>query len=314
MTLRADDFTFFRTFLAERSGLNLLPEKTYLLESRLAPTLRQRNLDSLGSLARKLRAGGDVALEREVIEAMMTHETLFFRDLRIFDVLREQLLPELIAARQNTRRLSIWSAACSAGQEPYSIAMMLDEMAGQLSGWTIRILATDLSAAVIDRAKAGIFNQFEVQRGLPVRLLLKHFTQGPQGWTIEKRLRDMIEFRTFNLLNDAGMFGQFDLILCRNLMIYFDPPTRAGLFARLRRQIANDGALMLGGAETVLGATEDFTPTRDMPNFFRPSSQPAHNAALRSLAKANGKADAWKQTFREASPGDKITAWRAETG
>lgn len=269
--MQPEDFAFFQTFLSERAGLNLWPEKGYLLESRLARVLRERGIDSLTTLAAKLRAGGDVLLEREVIEAMMTHETLFFRDLKSFDALRESVLPELIAARRKERRLAIWSAACSGGQEPYSIAMMLDEMRDALAGWSIHILATDLSTAIIERAKTGLYTQFEVQRGLPVRYLLKHFSQQPSGWEIEKRIRDKIEFRPFNLLRDSAPFGRFDLILCRNVMIYFDAPTRARLFSRLRRQMAQDGALMLGGAETVLGMTTEFTPTRETPNFYRPA-------------------------------------------
>ncbi len=272
------DFAFFQKFLSERSGLNLWPEKTYLLESRLARTLRDRGLANLSALVEKLRAGKDVELEREVIEAMMTHETLFFRDFKTFDLLREKVLPDLIAARARERKLLIWSAACSAGQEPYSIAMMLAEMGEKLAGWSIRILATDLSTQVIDRAKTGVFTQFEVQRGLPVRLLMQHFTQQAEGWTLAPKIRDMVEFRTFNLLRDSSPFGRFDLILCRNVMIYFDTATRSGLFARLRRQIAEDGVLMLGGAETVLGMTSEFAPDRQAPGYYRPLAAKAFAA------------------------------------
>ncbi|WP_342360436.1 protein-glutamate O-methyltransferase CheR [Terrarubrum flagellatum] len=278
------DFAFFQRFLAERAGLNLWPEKTYLLESRLARILRAHNIDTFAALAARIATGGDLALEREVIEAMMTHETLFFRDLKSFDLLRETVLPGLIAARARERRLAIWSAACSAGQEPYSIAMILDEMGDRLAGWSIRILATDISTAIIERAKTGLYTQFEVQRGLPVRMLLKHFSQTPEGWSITKNMRDKIDFRTFNLLRDPSPFGVFDLILCRNVLIYFDANTRTGLFARLRRQMAPDGALMLGGAETVLGATADFVPDRDTPSFYRPA--PAATTATPRLSVA----------------------------
>lgn len=273
-----EDFAFFQTFLRERSGFNLWPEKAYLLESRLARILRDKELASLGALAQRLRRG-DPPLERLVVEAMMTHETFFFRDLRAFDLLRERIFPELAAARRGERRLRIWCAACSTGQEPYSIAMLLDETP-VAAGWSVRILATDLSEPMIERAKEGLYTQFEVQRGLPVRLLIKHFTQTPEGWRIEPRLREKVEFRTFNLMRDPSAFGGFDLILCRNVMIYFDAGARAGLFARLRRRIAVDGALMLGGAETVIGVTSHFAIDRAAPGIYRPAAEAA-NPTLR---------------------------------
>ena len=157
------------------------------MKSRLARILRDRDLVNLSALAAKLRNGGDSSLERDVIEAMMTHETLFFRDAKSFELLRSVVLPELAAARRAERRLSIWCAACSTGQEPYSLGMMIDEMSDLFAGWSIRILATDLSTAIVDRARSGVFTQFEVQRGLPVRLLLKHFSQEPEGWTLDAR-------------------------------------------------------------------------------------------------------------------------------
>lgn len=270
MTMGADDFAFFQRFLSEKAGLHLWPEKGYLLEARLARILRQRGLDSLAALAGRMRAASDIALERDVVEAMMTHETLFFRDLKSFDSLRDVVLPQLMTARASERRLSIWCAACSTGQEPYSIAMMLSEMGSQLAGWSVQILATDLSTAVIERAKAGIYTQFEVQRGLPIRMLLNYFHQQADGWTLDKKIRDMVEFRPFNLLRDPTPFGRFDLILCRNVMIYFDGAQRARLFSRLKSRIAPDGALMLGGAETVLGVTTEFASLKEAPNFYRP--------------------------------------------
>jgi chemotaxis protein methyltransferase CheR len=276
MTLAAKDFAILQGFLCDRSGLHLTPDKGYLLESRLARLLRERRIDSLARLAERLRAGGDVLLERAVVEAMMTHETFFFRDPRSFDLLRDRILPALMAARAREKRLSIWCAACSAGQEPYSVAMMLDAIPA-LADWSVRILATDLSTAVIERARAGVYSQFEVQRGLPVRLLLRYFRQRPDGWEIEPRLRDRIEFRPFNLLRDAAPFGVFDIVMCRNVMIYFDPATRSGLFQRLRARSTADGVLMLGGAETVLGMTTEFLVDRELPGFYRPA--PARAAA-----------------------------------
>jgi chemotaxis protein methyltransferase CheR len=254
------EFDFLRTFLKARSGLALTPEKRYLIESRLGPVCRQYDLDHLAALVAALREGRDPDLERAVIEAMTTNETFFFRDKSPFDLFRDVLLPRYLAARASTRRLRIWCAASSTGQEPYSLAMLLDEAAPRLAGWQVDILATDLSTEVIEKAKAGLYTQFEVQRGLPIQLLVKHFTQVADQWQISPKIRGMVNFRPINLIRDFGPLGTFDIIYCRNVLIYFDGPTKTDVLKRLGAALAPDGALLLGAAETVLGLTDALVP------------------------------------------------------
>jgi chemotaxis protein methyltransferase CheR len=170
------------------------------------------------------------------------------------------MLPQLLAARAGQKRLRIWCAACSTGQEPYSLAMLLEDRAAQLAGWRVEIVATDLAAEVLERAKAGLFTQFEVQRGLPIRTLLKHFTQEGDRWRIAKSLRDKVQFRTLNLLRDFAPLGHFDIVFCRNVLIYFDEPTKADVLRRVARQTASDGFLVMGAAETVVGLNTPFRP------------------------------------------------------
>ena len=267
--MRPGTFDFLRDFLKARSGLSLGPEKVYLIETRLSRILRAHDLASLEDLAAALRLGRAPSLEREVVEAMTTNETLFLRDKAAFDHLDGKLLPELIAARGAKRRLSIWCAACATGQEPYSVAMLLERRRAELAGWDVRILATDLSTAVLERARAGIYSQFEVQRGLPVKMLLDHFTKQGDAWAISPKIKAMVDFRPLNLLGDIGSLGTFDLVLCRNVLIYFDTAVRTSLLTRISRQLAPDGALLLGAAETVLGLTTPFASTRECPGVFR---------------------------------------------
>lgn len=276
--MRSEDFTFFQAFLAKEAGLKLWPDQAGLLRSRLARLARARSFASLRELAAKLRLGADAALDREVVEAMMSYETSYFRDPTSFAALREIVLPALIVARRRERRLSLWSAGCSTGQEPYSLAMMLDAMAPQFAGWSVRILATDLSERALLRAKAGLYMQREVDQGLPAPMVAKHFSRNEDHWRIEKRIRDMVEFAPFNLMRDPAAFGRFDVILCRNLMVSLDGGARARLFSRLRRQLAPDGALMLGAEESVHGVTAEFEPVRDMPNIYRPALRARHAA------------------------------------
>jgi chemotaxis protein methyltransferase CheR len=254
------EFDFLRTFLKARSGLALTPEKRYLIESRLGPVCRQFDLDSLATLVAALRGGRDPDLERAVIEAMTTNETFFFRDKSPFDLFRDVLLPRYLTARASVRRLRVWCAASSTGQEPYSLAMLLDEAAPRLAGWQVDILATDLSTEVIEKAKAGLYTQFEVQRGLPIQLLIKHFTQVADQWQISPKIRGMVNFRPINLIRDFGPLGTFDIIYCRNVLIYFDGPTKTDVLNRLSAALAPDGALLLGAAETVLGLTDALVP------------------------------------------------------
>jgi chemotaxis protein methyltransferase CheR len=246
--------------LKKRSGLVLGAEKSYLLESRLSPLAKKHKLANLDDLVTALTKDPNGALATKVVEAMTTNESLFFRDSRPFEQLKKTLLPALAKARGATRSLRVWSAACSHGQEPYSIAMTIKEMGPLFAGWKIEILATDIAQEVMARAKSGLFTQFEVQRGLPVTLLVKYFAKSGTRWQVDAGIRAMVNFKEFNLLGDMRSLGQFDLIFCRNVLIYFDPPTKRKVLDGLAQRLVPDGALFLGGAETVLGLTEAVAP------------------------------------------------------
>lgn len=249
------ELDYLRQMLLERSGLALSREKRYLVESRLTPICRQRKLATLNALVAELRAAPPHGeLERLVVEAMTTNETLFFRDRTPFDLMRSTVLPKLLEERASRKKIRIWCAAASTGQEPYSIAMILEEFAAKLAGWTVDLIATDISDEVIRRAKQGIYSQFEVQRGLPIQLLLKNFTQNGEQWQISPRLRGMVDFRTLNLMRDFSALGEFDLIFCRNVLIYFEPRLKTDVLNRLARSLSTPtGMLVLGASETVLG-------------------------------------------------------------
>jgi len=254
------DFEFLRGFLKTRSGLALTPEKRYLVESRLSPVCRRFELGTLSGLVSALKAGRNLALETAVVEAMTTNETFFFRDKGPFDLFKGILLPRYLAARASTRRLRIWCAAASTGQEPYSLAMILNEASSQLAGWRVEIVATDISSEVLEKAKAGLYNQFEVQRGLPIQLLVKYFKQNGDHWEISPQIRAMVDYRPLNLIKDFGHLGTFDIVYCRNVLIYFDKPTKTDVLQRLANAMAPDGVLLLGAAETVIGLTEALAP------------------------------------------------------
>ena len=283
------DYEYLRKLLKERSGLDLSADKQYLVESRLVPLARKAGLAGIPDLALKMKNGAE-ALTAEVVEAMTTNETFFFRDKIPFDHLRETVIPALAQARAARRALRIWCAASSTGQEPYSIAMCLKE-AGVLSGWRTEIVATDLSQAVLEKSKSGIFSQFEVQRGLPIQLLVKYFTQNGELWQLNADIRGMVQHRQLNLLQDFSHLGVFDIIFCRNVLIYFDQPTKANIFDRLSRMLEPDGVLALGAAESVVGITGTFKPYPERRGLYRPNVAPAARGGvtpigLRAVASA----------------------------
>ena len=283
------DYEYLRKLLKERSGLDLSADKQYLVESRLLPLARKSSLPGIPELVQKMRNGAD-ALTAEVVEAMTTNETFFFRDKIPFDHLRETVIPALAQARAARRSLRVWCAASSTGQEPYSIAMCLKE-AGVLSGWRTEIVATDLSQAVLEKSKSGIFSQFEVQRGLPIQLLVKYFTQNGELWQLNADIRGMVQHRQLNLLQDFSHLGVFDIIFCRNVLIYFDQPTKANIFDRLSRMLEPDGVLALGAAESVVGITGTFKPYPERRGLYRPNVAPAARGGvtpigLRAVASA----------------------------
>jgi chemotaxis protein methyltransferase CheR len=262
------DYDYLRRLLRERSGLVLTADKQYLVESRLLPVARRASLANLADLVQRLRAPGAEALVVEVVEAMTTNESFFFRDKIPFEHFRDTIVPALIAARAAQRRIRIWCAAASTGQEPYSLAMALREMGNLLSGWRVEILATDLSNEVLEKAKAGIYSQFEVQRGLPIQMLVKYFKQTGDLWQLNSDIRAMVQHKQLNLLQDFSHLGTFDVIFCRNVLIYFDQETKASIFERMSRMIEPDGVLALGAAESVVGITDAFRPYPDRRGMY----------------------------------------------
>jgi chemotaxis protein methyltransferase CheR len=280
------DYDFLRKCLKERSGLVLSADKQYLVESRLLPVARKAGLGSLGELVAALKRGNADALMTTVIEAMMTNEWFFFRDKTPFENFRSTVLPALTAARRSSRIVRIWCAAASTGQEPYSLAMSLKEMQRNIAGWRIDVIATDLSNEVLEKARQGIYSQFEVQRGLPIQLLIKYFTQVSDMWQIAPDIRSMVKYRQLNLLSGFSHLGMFDLIFCRNVLIYFDRETRISLLNRLARVIASDDYLVLGAAETVVGLTDSFKVVTGMRGFHAPNpraSSPSAAAAQKAV-------------------------------
>jgi chemotaxis protein methyltransferase CheR len=258
MAIAAADSEFLRTLVRQRSGIVLGEDKAYLLESRLSPLARAIELPSLEALVGKVRAEPNGQLARQVVEAMTTNETFFFRDISPFECLKKLVLPELLAKRAADRRLDIWCAASSTGQEPYTIAMTIREHFPQLAGWTVRMVATDIATEVLKRAREGRYSQLEVNRGLPAPLLIKWFTKDGLDWKIKDDLRRMVEFRELNLLETWPMTGHFDIIFIRNVLIYFDIETKKAILGKCRRILRQDGFLYLGGAETTMNIDDRF--------------------------------------------------------
>jgi chemotaxis protein methyltransferase CheR len=278
------DYDYLRKLLKERSGLVLSADKQYLVESRLLPVAHRAGIETLAELVQKLRGLKNEPLVTEVAEAMTTNESFFFRDKLPFEHFRETIMPALLAARARHRRIRIWCAAASTGQEPYSLAMSLKEMGEKIAGRQVEIVATEFSTQVLEKAKSGIFSQFEVQRGLPIQLLIKYFDQIGDSWQINPDVRAMVQFRPFNLLHEFTHLGTFDLVFCRNVLIYFDQETKVNIFSRLARAMEPDGFLALGAAETVVGLTEVFKPFPERRGLYRPSGAAAAPARVTSGA------------------------------
>ena len=276
------DFEYLRKFLKDQSGLDLSADKQYLIESRLLPLARKLGLPGISELVQKMK-GGSSSCINQVVEAMTTNETFFFRDKIPFDHFRESIMPEILRARANRKSIRIWCAAGSTGQEPYSLAMCLKEMGAALSGWRVEILATDLSQEVLEKSKAGIYSQFEVQRGLPIQMLVKYFKQTGELWQINADIRAMVQHRQLNLLHDFSQLGVFDVIFCRNVLIYFDQDTKINIFNRLAKATEPDGFLVLGAAETVVGLTDVFKPYPERRGLYRPNVTPTVRPGVSTL-------------------------------
>ncbi len=269
------NFNQLAAFLKTASGLVLTPDKAYLVTSRLTPVAEQNGFKTIQELISALTLSRDGRLRQDIIEAMTTNETSFFRDVTPFEKFKAVILPDLMARRKQKKSLRILCAAASSGQEPYSLAMILAEMGAVLGDWRVEILGVDLDTKILKRAEEALYTQFEVQRGLPVQMLMKYFDRVDQSWKLKPIIRNRVKFKTCNLLEPFTDLGQFDVIFCRNVLIYFDAATKRGVLERLANQITPDGYLVLGGAETVLDLTQRFTAAPGHRGLYLPNAAKA---------------------------------------
>jgi chemotaxis protein methyltransferase CheR len=263
MTVATEDFSFLADMLRSKSAISIGPDKEYLVESRLTPVARSLGLADVTTLIGELRRPfPDPELRKKVIEAMTTNETSFFRDVHPFESLRQDLIPKIIEKNSGVKRLRIWSAASSTGQELYSIAMMLDTHFPELANWDLTLMGTDLSTEVLTKARSGRFSALEVNRGLPAPMLVRYFTREGAEYVIDERLRSRLKFENMNLADPWPPMPIFDIVMCRNVLIYFELEVRRQILERIRRTLAPGGYLFLGSAETTVGLNEEFTPVR----------------------------------------------------
>ncbi len=255
------------SLLEARTGQQLVAGRQWRIETALKPVARALGLDDVDALVAKLLSGKEEMLATRVVEALLNNETSFFRDPGVFDLLNSTAFDRLRTARRNTKRLRIWSAGCSTGQEPYSLTMLLLEAEARWAGWSLDISATDVSETAVARARRGRYSQFEIQRGLPVRTMLRWFEQQGEDWVVDNRVRRMIRFATHSLIMPPP--GQYDVILCRNVLMYFPPSVRRAVFERLHEALAPDGVLVLGAGETVIGQTTRFAADPHLRGFYR---------------------------------------------
>ncbi len=265
--MNKDDIEYLAKIVYDRSGIVLTQEKAYLLESRLAPIARKEGFNSVDDLVGTLRGRADEKMAWPITDAMTTNETFFFRDKTPFDNLKNHVLPEL-KARKSAGKVRIWCAASSTGQEPYSIAMLLNEEASKYPGLSFEITGTDISNRVVEKAKSGLYSQFEVQRGLPVTSLVKYFDKVDDMWQLKPNIRSQVTFKQGNLQDDFTSLGKFDIIFCRNVLIYFDQPTKAKILERMATMMPDNGYLFLGAAETVMGLTDAFNSSREVRGVY----------------------------------------------
>ena len=283
--MNSQDFEFVSQLLRKRAGIVLTGDKMYLLESRLAPLARKEGLPSIDDLIHVVRARRDERLIGQLVDVMTTNETFFFRDKTPFEHMKDPILPLLGQARKGNR-IRIWCAASSTGQEPYSIAMMLDQNPALTQGVPVEIVATDISDRCLERARQGLFTQFEVQRGLPIQMLMHYFTQQDDQWRISERLRQMVTFKKLNLIDANYGMGKFDVVFCRNVLIYFDAPTKAAVLDRIASSVNPGGFLMLGAAETLVGSSQAFEPTQDRRGLYKLVGQPAPAQPAKAVSAA----------------------------
>jgi len=268
--MKIQDFEVFKALLYQKSGLVITPDKSYLLESRLASVNKTFGISDMEALTQKLRMAPDPKLVTAVVEAMTTNETMFFRDQKPFDKFRDFVVPSIIKAKGPSCNIRVWSAACSSGQEPYTLGMTIKENQARWPGVKFEIVATDISNDILNKAREGRYSQFEVQRGMPISLLIKYFNQNGDIWTIKDDLKAMVKYQMFNLLDPLDALGTFDVIYCRNVLIYFDQPTKGRILEKMAKRLQKHGYLFLGGAETVLGITQAFKPLEGERGLYVP--------------------------------------------
>jgi len=278
MSASATAIRMLAGLLEARTGQQLATSRIWRIETSLKPLLRERGFDSIDALAAAVFVGRTHDLADVVVDALLNNETFFFRDHSVFQLLNGPALDMLRSARETRRRLRIWSAGCSTGQEAYSIAMMIADDAERWAGWAIDILGTDVSGDAVERAGQGVFSQFEIQRGLPVRTMLRWFDQSGENWVAKRQLRHMVRFERHNIFDRPPQPAHFDLILCRNVLLYFPLQARAAAFDRLSTAITPDGVLMLGAGETVLGQTAKFSSERALRGLYRPTAGTPHQS------------------------------------
>jgi chemotaxis protein methyltransferase CheR len=255
--------------LEARTGQQLTMSRRWRIETALSALLRERGIPTLDELITILVMGREPALATKVVEALLNNETYFFRDRTPFDLLSKAALPKLMQRRQSTKRIRIWSAGCSTGQEAYSLAMMVAEDPQRWAGWTIDILGSDVSESAVHRARDGIYSQFEVQRGLGIAQMIKWFEECEGGWRAIEPLRRLVRFQVHNLLEQAPHPGEFDIVLCRNVLLYLNAERRTHIFERIASAMPGDGCLMLGAGETVIGQTRRFEADTEARGLYR---------------------------------------------
>jgi len=258
------DFQFYQKILLEKSGLALSVDKIYLLHTRLTPVAQSLGYPALEQMTAALRFAPDATIINRVVEAMTTNETLFFRDAKPFLHLRDVLLPKLLQQNEHKKTIRIWCAACSSGQEPYSVAMVLDEFFQNKPGWTSQIIGTDISDEVLTQARKGEYSQFEIQRGLTIQMMMKYFTKQGDDWFVKDKLKSMVQFMPANLLTNMSNLGMFDIIFCRNVLIYFNKETKEKVLERVAPHLTTGGTLILGASENLMGLQ---TPFEALPEF-----------------------------------------------
>ena len=273
MAIPASDFEFYKQFLTEETGLSPESEKIYLLESRLSPVYKKMGFEDLGELTDLLRAG-DANAKRCVIEAILDTETCFFRDRKTFDMIINDLLPDIVASKKRKETISIWAVGCASGQEPYSLAMLIKEQAKMFKKNIVKIFATDLSESAIKTAIAGEYTQYDVQRGVPVRMLIKYFAQNNTDWMINKNVRSLVKFEVGNILNSVSVNQKYDLVLCRNVLSEFDESQKRKALENIHASLARHGRLVIGFHDNIEGAKDLFVPQADKDGLYIPV-QPA---------------------------------------